>query len=97
MPHANPLRPERWQPFDVAEVGVISSALSLVVEAMIDPPSVAAMSAEERDGAAATLVLASRLLYSISEHNGQQHPPLSSLDAMARAVASGNVPSLGVA
>lgn len=92
MPYSNPLRPERWEQFDAIEVGVMSSALSVVIEGLIDPESVAAMTPEERDGSAASLVIAARLLYSISEHNGQQHPPLSSLDAMARAVASGEVP-----
>jgi len=92
MPYANPLRPERWQQFDVAEVGVISSALSIIMEGLMDQPSLADMSPEERDGSAASLVLAGRLLYSISEHNGEQHPPLTTLEHVARAVAAGSVP-----
>jgi hypothetical protein len=92
MPHANPLRPERWQTFDDAEVGVISSALSVIVDGLMDTASVADMTPDERDGAAASLVIAGRLLYSISEHNCEQHPPLSVLENVARAVASGSVP-----
>jgi hypothetical protein len=94
VPHANPLRPERWQQFDAIETGVMSSALSVVIEGLIDPASVVAATPDERDSIAASLVVAGRLLYSLSEHNGQQHPPLSSLEHMARAVASGTVPEM---
>lgn len=97
MPHANPLRPERWQQFDVTEIGIISSALSIVMDGLMDAPSVRAMTPDECDSAAASLVIAGRLIYSISEHNGEQHPPLSVLENVARAVASGSVPEVNAA
>lgn len=93
MTDASALRPERWSEFDEMEVGVMQSALSLVIDGLIDPEAVAAMTTDEADAAAATIVLAGRLMYSISDHMQQARPSLSSLETVARSVALGSVPS----
>jgi hypothetical protein len=87
----NALRPKRWETFNEMELSTISGALGSVLDALTDPENIAEMTPEQADGAAATILIAGRLLYSISDHHGGQRPSLATLENVATAVAKRTV------
>jgi hypothetical protein len=87
------LRPERWEPFTDLERTTLATALASVADALITQARKGELDEDEAQGAAITVLVAGRLMYSISDHEGEERPSLSTLENVASAIASGGVPA----
>jgi hypothetical protein len=79
------LLPERWDAFTDVEVTAIASSLAQTCHSITE--GYRDMDAAEADLAACTLLVVGRLLYSISEFNGEERPSLETLEAVASGIA----------